>query len=166
MSTHQSHTEARTTPANVEHAVGNLFTHPGIDALAQGVNCQGAMGAGIATKFREMDEDMYQDYRDLCSRSGLPLGGLHTWRMADGRWIYNLASQFNLGKDARYPAIAASLTLALEHAVEHDVTSIGLPRIGCGIGGLDWVGVRQVIEDVAERFATVRVVTVTPADQV
>lgn len=164
MSTEQTPDQAR--PTTVEHAVGNLFTHPGLDALGQGVNCQGAMGAGIAKMFRALDEDMYQDYRDLCSRSGLPLGGLHTWRMADGRWIYNLASQFNLGRDARYPAIAASLTLALEHATEHGVTSIGLPRIGCGIGGLDWVGVRQVIEDVAGRFDKVRVVTVTPADQV
>ncbi len=146
----------------VEHVTGDLFTYPGLDAIGHGVNCQGVMGAGIARAFRALDENMYRQYRDLCSRSVLRVGDMHPWRLADGRWVYNLASQFRTGRDARLSAIETALDRALEHATDHQLTSLGLPRIGCGIGGLTWAEVSAVIETVAARHP-VRVVTVTPA---
>ena len=144
---------------SVEQVAGNLFTYPGLDSLGQGVNCEGVMGRGIAKGFRDLDEGMYRSYRELCLRGGLGLGGLHTWKLADGRWVYNLASQFQRGPHARIHAIASSLDKALEHAVEHEVTSLGLPQIGCGIGGLHWPEVLDAIEQVSARFP-VRIVVV------
>lgn len=34
----------------------------------------------------------------------------------------------------------------LELAEESGVNRIGMPRIGCGIGGLQWVEVRMIVE--------------------
>lgn len=146
--------------STVEHRTGDLFAQPDLQALAQGVNCQGAMGSGIAPIFRRRDEDMYEDYRAMCWHGELRPGGLHAWRSADGTWIYNMASQDRTGADARLDAIEESLTAAVNHAEANGVSAIGLPRIGAGIGGLEWADVLEVFEKVAAT-TTVRLVVVS-----
>lgn len=145
---------------NVEYRTGDLFDQPDLTALAQGVNCYGVMGSGIAPLFRRRDEAMYRDYRNQCVAGFLRPGDLHVWQHADGSWLYNLASQDRPGPDARLDAIEKSLTAAVAHAEEVDVPAIGMPRIGAGIGGLAWDDVRAVIEKVAAT-TTVRIVVVT-----
>lgn len=67
--------------------------------------------------------------------------------------IFNLASQQLPGADARLPAIETALRRMVVLAGEGDVSPIGLPRIGAGIGGLAWPDVRAVIEQVAAETA-------------
>lgn len=135
----------------VEHRTGDLFQQTDLAAIGQGVNCRGQMGKGIAVQFKRIwgPAGMYAEYRYLCMSGQLTVGGLHAWQAPSGVWIYNLASQHNIGRDARLDAIEAALTLALEHAVAHKVPSIGLPRIGSDIGGLNWGDVLAAIEGVA-----------------
>jgi hypothetical protein len=46
---------------------GDLFAnHLQAQALANGCNCQGSMGAGIATGFRGRYAAMYEEYRRRC----------------------------------------------------------------------------------------------------
>lgn len=149
---------------NVEYRTGDLFDQPDLSALAQGVNCHGVMGAGIARIFRRRDEAMYRDYRDQCLTGFLRPGGMHAWQGTDGSWTYNLASQDRPGPDARLDALEQSLTSAVAHAEQVGVPAIGLPCIGAGIGGLMWDDVRAVIEKVAAT-TTVRLVVVTLPDQ-
>lgn len=109
---------------------------------------------------------MYADYRARCEAGRLTPGRGFAWALsADDSWryVYNLATQAKPGRDARLDAIEESLTGALAHAARHDVASIGLPRIGCGIGGLDWDDVNYVLNRVAAR-TSVRLVVVTPPD--
>lgn len=146
-----------------EHRTGDLFAQPDLSALAHGVNCLGAMGAGIAVLFRRRDEEMYRAYREVCETNRLLPGDVFFWQHDDGSWTYNLASQYYLGADARLNAIRESLTKAVAHAEDNGVSAIGLPRIGSDIGGLDWSDVRRVIEKVAET-TPVHVVTVSLPD--
>ena len=145
---------------SVEYRVGDLFAQTDLAAIGQGVNVAGVMGSGIAPVFKRYWPAMYAEYRALCHSGELMLGGVHAWQAESGVWIYNLASQRATGADARLDAIATSLTTALAHATVHDVPSIGLPRIGAGIGGLAWPDVRTVIEQVAH-LHSVRVVVVS-----
>lgn len=148
----------------VEHRTGDLFGQPDLPALAQGVNCLGRMGAGIAVVFRRTWTDMFMDYSRACETGALRVGGLHVWRdPVTGTWIYNLASQHYTGRDARLDAIESSLTAAVAHAEANEVTAIGFPRIGAGIGGLDWGDVLEVFEKVAVT-TTVRLVVVSLPD--
>jgi O-acetyl-ADP-ribose deacetylase (regulator of RNase III) len=144
----------------VEHRTGDLFAQTDLAAIGQGVNCKGQMGRGIAVMFKRYWPEMYSEYRYLCISGKLRVGGLHAWQTAKGNWIYNLASQHNIGRDARLDAIESALTLALEHATRHGVPSVGLPRIGSDIGGLNWSDVLTVIEKVADD-SPVRVVCVS-----
>lgn len=144
----------------VEHVRGDLWAQRDVGALAQGVNCVGAMGAGIAKDFRVRFEQMYLAYRDLCRCGGLRPGGLFTWQLPNGRWIYNLASQEALGADARPEALREALTVMLAHAAEHGVASVAMPMIGAGIGGLNPSQVHTIVDEVAAGSPVlVRVVT-------
>lgn len=139
------------------------------DALAQGVNTYGIMGAGIATQFAERFPDMYADYQKFCVRHGMTLAGLMhvytpSWTgdlstnednhpvltMSPGTTIYNLFTQIAPGRgNANMELLHKSLILLRQDA-ESLVDRVGLPWIGCGIGGLDKHNVEHVMRHVLE----------------
>lgn len=145
---------------SVEFRTGDLFAQ-GLPALAHGVNCQGSMG-GIAGLFADRWPDMADAYADECAAERLTLGGMFVWTDDDGTVIYNLATQFYGGPNADLGAIETSLGLAVQHAEAHGVVAIGLPRIGAGIGGLEWPDVRDVITEIGARSSVSLVVVTLP----
>ena len=144
----------------IEFRDGDLFVL-GFPALAHGVNCQGQLG-GLALHFAHRWPDMADAYVDECSGSRLALGGMFVWTAADGTVIYNLATQLHGGPNAELDAIESSLRSAVKHAEDHEITSIGLPRIGAGIGGLEWKAVQAVMAEVADTTGVLLVVVSPP----
>lgn len=145
---------------SVEERTGNLFEQTDLAAIAQGVNLRGVMGSGIAPQFKRIWRPMFDEYVEWCRDGRLQLGGVHPWRAPSGVWIYNLGTQVNTGRDARLPAIVDATQTMLNHAATHGVASIGVPRIGSGIGGLRWQDVKPAITSVAHDHS-VRVVLVS-----
>lgn len=158
---------------------GDLFATPDLDVLAQGVNCIGAMGAGIAVTFRELWPEMFSAYQHRCASGLLPLGGFMAWRIPEGardrlparlqprwqyqpKWIYNLATQPRPGPCASLQAIKSSLDYMLSCARGMKFRRIGMPKIGCGHGGLRWEDVRPLIE-AAAKYQDIVVVDKRPA---
>jgi O-acetyl-ADP-ribose deacetylase (regulator of RNase III) len=131
-----------------EHT-GSLFDSTA-DAYVHGVNTEGLMGAGIAVLFKKAYPEMYSVYKALCKLGRLQPGETWVWEAHD-RTIYNIASQDKPGANARLEWFERGLTQTLKHAQENNVVVIAMPRIGCGIGGLDWEDVRDIIEHYAER---------------
>lgn len=123
---------------------GNLF-HLGLPALGQGVNLMGKMGLGIARDMARNYPGLLDDYRQAIREGRLTLGGAHLYTHTDGTVIVNIATQRNTGRDAREDAIETGLHSALHQLTEHGIDRLGLPRIGCGIGGLEWPHVYDII---------------------
>jgi O-acetyl-ADP-ribose deacetylase (regulator of RNase III) len=140
-------------------AEGNLF-ELGLPAIGHGVNCRGVMGAGIAKVFRDKYPGMYDDYVAACINGNINPGGVLIWREPDVV-IFNLATQLNPGADATLEAVKSSVRIAVGHCYYASIQSLGLPRIGCGIGGLNWPDVKKIMEEVAWEFPVVDVVVVT-----
>jgi O-acetyl-ADP-ribose deacetylase (regulator of RNase III) len=128
---------------------GNLFDSDA-KGLGHGVNTSGLMGAGIAVEFKHRYPEMYLEYKRWCKSEVHREGFVLPWAGVDGKWIYNIASQDRPGANARLTWLELGLADALLHAEAHHIDKIALPRIGCGIGGLDWVDVRDIIEWYAE----------------
>jgi O-acetyl-ADP-ribose deacetylase (regulator of RNase III) len=133
---------------------GDLFdlSH-NFDALAQGVNTKGKMGAGIAVPFREKWPDMYQEYKKLCTEfTDILPGLLHTWY--NPNWnsedpiqhIFNLFSQDWPGPYARYEWLNSATLLMRWEAENALLERVGLPWIGCGIGKLERHNVQHFFE--------------------
>jgi O-acetyl-ADP-ribose deacetylase (regulator of RNase III) len=134
----------------IEIITGDLFVNRfGAQALAHGCNCQGSMGAGVATGFRERYPDMFEEYRRRCRAKPreFNLGDAWLWK-ADGKpWVFNLRTQEAVWRArASYEAIEMALKKMKEQADAERIRSIALPRVGTGYGGLSWKKVRAIIE--------------------
>lgn len=134
---------------------GDLFDPVwGFDAIGHGVNLDGVMGSGIAPLFRKKSEPMYQAYRSKCLDGTLQAGDAMPWTLAlDCQpWlIYNLATQIKQGPNAAYVYVAMGLMNMKQHAGRQFVREIGIPLIGCGIGGLEWPRVQYLCKQIFER---------------
>ena len=131
---------------------GDLFANRfGAQALAHGCNCQGSMGAGIATGFRDRYPVMYEEFRRRCKAKprGFNLGDAWLWKADDQPWVFNLGTQEAVWRArASYEAIETALTSVREQADREGIKSIAAPRIGAGYGGLSWKNVKAIFEKV------------------
>lgn len=126
---------------------GDLLTL-GLPAIGHGCNCRGSMGGGIAAQLRHRYPQMYEAYRAKCRDGSFRLGGIFVWE-TEKTVIYNLATQQEPGSDARLEAIQASVLAALADAQTRGLTTLGLPRLGSGIGGLEWTDVSNTLRFLA-----------------
>lgn len=125
---------------------GSLFDSTA-EGIGHGVNTHGLMGAGIAKEFKRRWPDMFEEYAWRCQVGKLTAGGCYA---APGfPVIFNIASQDRPGPHARLEWLISGTALAVRLARQAGIASIALPRIGCGIGGLDWADARAALVDVA-----------------
>lgn len=125
---------------------GDLFARPELDALAHGCNCAGAMGKGIAVEFRSRFPTMYAEYKRRCADGRFRPGDVFAWR-ADGLTVYNLGTQRTWRTRAELDAIERAVRGMVELAEKSEISKIGLPRIGAGLGGLPWAQVRALLAE-------------------
>src|SRR3954452_17742338 len=146
----------------IEFVTGALFDNAhGVRAFAHGCNCQGSMGAGIAKTFRTRYPAMYEAYRGRCKAEPrrFNLGDCWLWKAEDQPWVFNLGTQEGYWRSrASYEAIGTSLRRMREQADAEGITSIAMPRIGVGYGGLSWKKVRAIVEAVFGDWAGTLVV--------
>ena len=138
-------------------AKGDLFNTPGLRAYAHGVNCAGAMDAGVAVAFKKRWPRMFAEYAARCADGRFHLGDVFVWSEGD-EVVYNLATQEHWKKKAKMPALTRAMKKTVELAALAGVERIGLPRIGAGLGGLDWPRVKSVLAAIgAETTVTLMV---------
>ncbi len=128
---------------------GDLLSS-GFDTIGHGVNLRGVMGAGIAKTIANRWPTVVAPYRAACRSGRLSLGGYQGHEAPDGPIIYNLATQRHTGPNAELWAVRASVAAALDDVERRGRGGLAIPRIGCGIGGLKWSEVREVLRDVSE----------------
>lgn len=121
-------------------------------AIAHGVAPNDDFHSGLALSLRERMPALYKDFRHFCQTRHPKSGELWTWVSADGVRIINLFTQEAAYAHGSKPG-AASLTHinhtlhALRTLVQHEkISSLALPRLACGVGGLDWSDVKPLIE--------------------
>lgn len=118
---------------------GDLFDSQWeFDAIGHGVNCFGMMGAGIAVQFKNRYPRMHDEYRKLCGKGWLLPGQVFPWDNGTGtQAIFNIASQYAPGPDAKLSYLHAGLQYVDFYMKHTKRKHLGLPWIGAGIGGLD-----------------------------
>jgi O-acetyl-ADP-ribose deacetylase (regulator of RNase III) len=129
---------------SIEFRVGDLFAAD-LPAIGHGCNCAGAMGRGIAVEFRRRWPEMFAEYKRRCAAGSFTLGEAFAWDAGD-RVIFNLGTQQTWRAKAELWAVDAAVRKMIAWAESHAVPAIGLPRIGAGLGGLDWAVVARALE--------------------
>ncbi len=133
----------------IQFVTGDLFANRfKAQAFAHGCNCAGSMGAGIAVGFKERYPAMFEEYRKRCKADPptFTLGGVFFWRDDGKPAVFNLGTQPRPGRGATYPAVEAALRAMRTTADAEGITSIAMPRIAAGYGGLSWKKVKALIQ--------------------
>ena len=135
------------------HMTGNIFDTKSL-GIGHGVNVDGVMGHGIAVQFRNRFPIMHEAYVLVCKQNSLEPGQTMIWpiQLAGGKfqgYIFNIASQDRPGRNARMEWLRQGVKASLEHAEQAGMSSIALPRIGSGIGGLDAAEVEKLLTSLA-----------------
>ncbi|WP_301851124.1 type II toxin-antitoxin system antitoxin DNA ADP-ribosyl glycohydrolase DarG [Rhodococcus pyridinivorans] len=126
---------------------GNLL-QADVDALVNTVNTVGVMGKGIALQFRKAYPDMFTAYVKACKTGEVRLGQMHVWEtgaLNGPRFVINFPTKGHWRAASTLRDIEAGLSDLVHVITEREITSIALPPLGCGNGGLDWADVEPRI---------------------
>lgn len=132
----------------IKYVKGDLFAAEDLPALAHGCNCKGVMGKGIAREFRKRYPDMYQAYRQRCLAGDFQPGDVFVWETDPV--VFNLATQSRPGPYAELTAIETAVKRMIGLCDQLNIKTVGLPRIGAGLGKLAWSSVKATLEEIAQ----------------
>ena len=134
------------------HELSGDILFSGAKAIAQGVAPNDDFHHGLALQLRERMPAMYKDFRHFCQTKHPKSGGVWSWMSADGRYIVNLFTQdaaYDHGSkpgSAKLNHVNHSLHALRDFVQKEKVSSLALPRLACGMTGLDWDEVKPLIE--------------------
>jgi len=127
-----------------------------VGIVAHGVNCQRVMGSGVALAIRKMWPKAFEQY----VYNDPILGATQFVQIDELLWVANCYTQTSYGRAggpyADLVSVESSLDATFAFAAEKHLP-LFMPRIGCGLGGLQWDDVRLVIERLEEKYPHVAV---------
>jgi O-acetyl-ADP-ribose deacetylase (regulator of RNase III) len=127
-----------------------LLTHAQV--IAHGIAPNDHFNSGLALSLREQWPAMYKDFRHYCQSTHPKPGGLWVWAGADGKRIVNLFTQEAAYEHGTKPGRAKVEHInhalrELHKLIESEkFTSVALPRLATGVGGLEWSDVQPQIK--------------------
>ena len=135
---------------------GDLFTTTD-PIIAHQVNCQRKMNSGVARLIREKYPYAYEVYMQSLPQ----LGKCSLVHCADGMYIANLYGQEFYGYDGKQytskPHLRNALVSLFEHMKAFHLDRLSIPRLGCGLGGMVYADLVEMLHEVTPPHITVTV---------
>eukprot|EP00736_Rhodelphis_marinus_P004285 Rmarinus@m.22221 len=150
--------QVKTTQGSFVEKEGDLFaaTEPDADvALAHCISRDVRMGKGIAKTFK----DKYSGVQELHGQN--PKIGDTLFLRRKQRWIYYMVTKAKYSDKPEYADFVSALRSLRRRCEADGVSKLAMPRIGCGLDGLEWSEVRSHIKDVF-RGADIDITVYTP----
>ncbi len=151
-------------PEMITFTTGNIIESKS-EALVNTVNCVGVMGKGIALQFKQAYPEVFKEYARACRASEIQPGRMQIVALGrfDGpKYIINFPTKRHWRGPSHIEDIRAGLDALVEDVRRLGISSISLPPLGCGNGGLDWAVVRPLIESAFKGFEDVNVIVFEP----
>lgn len=125
--------------------------------IPHGVNCQGKMASGVAKAIKDKWPVVFEDFVKKPVGKGM-LGTVSTVWVDDdeGIIVINCYTQEFYGRDGKRYADLVAVGQCLKHVfitADKLTKKVCMPKIGCGLGGLDWeTEVKPIVEDLSTLF--------------
>lgn len=135
------------------------------EALVNTVNCVGVMGRGVALQFKRRFPENFKAYKAACERGEVQPGRMFvfdTGQLTHPRYIINFPTKRHWRSDSRMGDIDAGLVALVETIRERGITSIAVPPLGSGNGGLRWENVRPRIEQALATLTDIEITIYEP----
>ncbi len=122
------------------------------NAIVHGVAPNDHFEQGLALGLRKNWPAMVKDFRHYCHTQNPAPGGAWIWSGSSGQRIVSLLTQESGGKEHGRPGPAHTehVNQALKELrkmiIDEKLTSVALPRLATGVGGLTWEQVAPLIE--------------------
>lgn len=136
----------------IRYTQGNLLDAEA-EALVNTVNEVGVMGKGLALMFREAYPENARVYETAAKRGEDQVGrmlvtanSLQIGPRGGPRWIIHFPTKKHWRNPSRMEWIRDGLHDLVRAVRENHITSIAVPPLGCGAGGLEWSQVRREID--------------------
>ena len=126
---------------------GDIF-ESGAEALVNPVNCVGVMGKGLALEFRKLFPDNFLAYQAAANRGQICLGEMFTTQDPLGDIVINFPTKSHWRMGSKLSNILEGLLALRKVIVEANLSSVAMPAVGCGLGGLKWELVEQSIYEI------------------
>ena len=120
------------------------------------VNTVGIMGKGLASRTKYQSPDVYVLYQDLCRQKKLRMGVPYLYKRSENfvrtlmedvpssvtenghRWFLLFPTKNHWRERSPVAGIEKGLKWLVENYPAQGITSLALPALGCGLGGLSW----------------------------
>ena len=148
----------------IEITRGNLLEAKA-EALVNTVNCVGHMGKGIALQFKKAFPENSKKYERACRAKEVRPGRMfvfETGSIFSPKYIINFPTKRHWRGKSRLEDIEAGLQALVEVVKKLGISSVAVPPLGCGLGGLDWSVVRPMIEKAFASLPMVQVLLFEP----
>ncbi len=148
----------------IDFSTGDILAAD-VEAVVNTVNCVGIMGRGIALQFKNTYPENFSRYEAACA-SGIVQPGrmfvFETGRLTNPRFIINFPTKRHWRGKSRMEDVESGLKALREEIQVRAITSIAIPPLGSGLGGLDWADVRPRIEQAVADLPNTRIVIYEP----
>ncbi|XP_011195577.2 ADP-ribose glycohydrolase OARD1 [Zeugodacus cucurbitae] len=132
----------------IKEISGDLFSADDQYSMAHCVAADMRLGKGIAVKFR----NKFGQIPKLKQQNVKP-GGVAILR-DKSRFIYYLVTKQSSWGKPTYQTLNDSLLAMKTHMLTNGIDKLAIPRIGCGLDGLDWHKVKDMLQDVFKDTTT------------
>lgn len=148
----------------IEFKTGDIFTED-TEAIVNTVNCVGVMGRGIALQFKKRFPENFKAYASACKHEKVQPGKMFvyaTGTLTNPKYIINFPTKRHWRGKSRIEDIDSGLTDLVQVIIKNRITSLALPPLGCGLGGLDWTIVKSKITEKLTNLHNVQIIVFEP----
>jgi O-acetyl-ADP-ribose deacetylase (regulator of RNase III) len=131
------------------------------------VNTVGVMGKGLALQFKQAYPGNFRAYQAACKSGAVRLGRMFVYEPGipgQPRYLVNFPTKGHWRSNSRLGDIRAGLADLRRIILDRGITSIAVPPLGCGNGGLSWQDVRPLIAEALGDLPGVRILVYPPQD--
>lgn len=126
---------------------GNIFDAD-VEAFVNTVNTVGVMGKGVALECKTRYPQVFEIYKTECNNKRFNIGDILTiraYKNSNPILIVNFPTKQHWKNPSKLEWIKMGLPQLKDTIERHAISSIAIPPLGCGNGGLDWTLVKPLI---------------------
>jgi len=131
----------------IKFTSGNILNDKS-EALVNPVNAIGVSGKGLALEFKKKFPGMFKSYQEACAKGIVQLGKIFMYEtdsLEHPKFIICFPTKGHWKDSSNLENIRQGLTHLKLIIDSYNITSIALPKLGCGLGKLSWKTVRPII---------------------
>lgn len=139
-------------PIRRRHIGGETIMKSRMQTITNTVNCVGVMGKGVALRFKTAHPANFKDYVSRCNRNAVQPGVPYVFHADPKRdkpeleLILNFPTKNHWRNPSQIEWVESGLEILADRYSEWGITSLALPPLGCGNGGLEWADVWPLID--------------------